>query len=164
MAHWSKNDYTLKRFRDLHSNLGDLYGETKSQNPDVALGLYGEEARLKGSVGSTLAASSSDVGGTFNKSPLFGISSEFATKRIGARQRFQQARLGRLLGISSAMSNVLGQESNYIRGMEGLSLQKQQGESNIWGSLLGTIGGGVLGGLTGGVGMGAGEYVSSKLF
>ena len=114
----------------------DLYSDISNQNPDVALGLYGEEARLKGSVGGILSASGSDVGGTFNKSPLFGVSSDFATKRISARQRFQSERLNRLLGLSSTMSSSLSSFENLKLGYAGLDFQKEQANTFNWAELM----------------------------
>ena len=128
--------YDNQLWNNLLMQQRSLYSDVESQNPDVALGLYGEEARLKGSVGGILSASGSDVGGTFNKAPLFGISSDFATKRINARQRFQSERLNRLIGLSSTMSSSLSSFENLKLGYANLDFQKDQANTFNWAELM----------------------------
>jgi len=135
--------YDSRLWNDLFATHKDLYSDIQGQNPDVASGFYGEEARLKEQVGGVLSASSSGVGGTFNKSPLFGISADYATRRMDARRKFQSDRMNRLLGLSNTMASTLSSFENLRLGYANLDFQKEQANTFNWANLLPQLAGNV---------------------
>ena len=104
--------------------LKQLWDMNLQFDPDVTSGLFGEEARMKRGIGTGIAASG-DVSGTANKLPLFGISSDFAGRRMQARNMAEQARLLRLLGITQAMSGPISS----FNQVDALRLQKSEQET-----------------------------------
>jgi hypothetical protein len=115
-----------------------LQSQVSGYNPDVTLGLYGEQSRMSQMVGSGIAAAGGGTRGTMNKLPLFNIASDFAAKRMEARSAAQQARLLNLMRVSDLWRGGIGmsqQEDMY-------QLQKKQqkyDQAFNWGDLLGLV-------------------------
>ena len=104
--------------------LKELWDMNLQFDPDVTSGLFGEEARLKRGIGTGIAASG-DVSGTANKLPLFNVSSDFAGRRMQARNMAEQARMLRLLGITQSMTAPISS----FNQVDALRLQKSEQES-----------------------------------
>ena len=154
--------YDNALWRNIFNKQNDLYSQVESQNPDVALGLYGEEARMKNQVGGILSASGSDVGGTYNKAPLFGISADFATRRTEARQRFNNERIMRLMGITNSLTNATSSFENIKLGYANLDFQKDQANTFNWAEMIPQIGLNLaLGAVTGGASIASGATFAS---
>ena len=119
--------YTLDKIGEQFKMLQGLWGQAMAFDPNVTSGIFGEEARMKRSVGTGIAASGADVSGTFNKLHLFQISSDFAAKRMQARNMAEQGRLLRLLGISQAFSSPI----QGLLNVDQLRLQRDAQDFNI---------------------------------
>ena len=120
--------YTMGQIGKQFGMLQTLWDKSMAFDPNVTAGIYGEESRMKRSVGAGLAASGSDVSGTYNKLPLWQIGSDFAAKRMHARNMAEQQRLLRLLGITQAFSAPI----QGLLGVDQLRLQeREQSQFNI---------------------------------
>jgi hypothetical protein len=116
----------LKRVEQQFGMLQGLQKRVSGLDANVTAGIFGEEARYKRNLGTNLAAAGSDVGGTYNKLPLFSAGAEFAAKRMSARNAFEQARIMNLLGITNAFQAPIGN----MMGVDQLRLAKSAQDYN----------------------------------
>ncbi len=120
--------FTMGQIGKQFGMLQTLWDKSMAFDPNVTAGIYGEEARMKRSIGTGLAASGSDVSGTYNKLPLWQVGSDFAAKRMYARNMSEQQRLLRLLGITQAFSAPI----QGLLSLDQLRLQeREQSEFNL---------------------------------
>lgn len=97
-------EYAINRQFDILQN---AYRRLKNSSFDTTSGIYGEQARLQRQIGSTLAATGANVGGTANRLPLFQVGADFSNRRVMARTAYEQAKFQNFLNIA----NLFGQNA-----------------------------------------------------
>lgn len=117
----------------------DMLTQRVGQPSDVTSGLFGEEARMKRSIGTSIAAGGGGVGGTRNMLPMFGVSSHFAGQRMQARNAAEQAKIMQFLKIAEGYGGIAaGQRDETRLGFERTRLDRED-DFNL-ANLLPTIG------------------------